>query len=285
MQQLSEEQRKQLEEKLKSMTPEQLKELQKQQCVFCQIASGKVPSKKVYEDQKCLAVLDISPASKGHLLLLPKEHYAVMPQVPEETIGHLFVVAKNLSQVLLKTFKADGTTVFIANGAAAGQRSQHFLVHVIPRKGGDGLLNVEEKLVDQEMVSKVRNAVEGKLQELLGKKPELKKEQKLISVTEEEMFLTSYSAKRYHQKNCAFAQNIPEGSKIIFSKDEAAASGKNPCTCVSGRKIPLVKKEPKKKTKKQETMPKVRSGPKQKASKPNDEEKGANLDDIARLFS
>ncbi len=186
MQQLTEEQRKQLEEKLKGMTPEQLKELQKQQCIFCQIVAGKIPSKKVYEDKRCAAVLDINPAAKGHILLLPREHYAIMPQVPEEILGHLFLVAKNLSQVLLKTFKADGTNIFIANGSAAGQRAQHFLVHVIPRKGGDGILNMEEKLVNQEMVSKIKSAVEGKLQESLGlKKLEGKKEERKEEAKEE----------------------------------------------------------------------------------------------------
>ena len=78
----TEEQRKQWEEKIKNMSPEELQELQRQQCIFCQIISSKIPSKKIYEDSTCLAVLDINPAAKGHLLLLPKEHYAIMPQVP-----------------------------------------------------------------------------------------------------------------------------------------------------------------------------------------------------------
>lgn len=287
MQQLTEEQRQQLEEKIKSMSPEQLKELQKQQCIFCQIVSGKVSSKKLYEDKKCVVVFDINPAAKGHLLLLPREHYAIMPQVPEEVLGHLFVVAKNLSQVLLKTYKVDGTNVFIANGPAAGQRAQHFMAHLIPRKGGDGILNIEEKLVDAAMVEKVKAAVEGKLRELLESKkfPGSKEEQKIIPVKEEEIFLTSHLAKRYHQKNCAFAQNIPEGSKILFSKEEAAASGKNPCTCVSGRKIPLVKEKPKRKPMQQGVISTVKVEPKQKASKQKREQQGANLDDIARLFS
>ena len=168
MQQFTEEQQKQSQEKLKNLAPEQLKELQKQQCIFCQIIAGKSSSHKIYEDAQCMAVLDINPATKGHLLLFPKKHYAIMPQVPEDIQGHLLVIAKKLSRILLKTFKADGTNFFAANGAAAGQRAQHFLIHIIPRKGGDGILNIEEKLVSREMVSKVKTAVEGKLQELLG---------------------------------------------------------------------------------------------------------------------
>ncbi|MBS3126878.1 HIT family protein [Candidatus Woesearchaeota archaeon] len=173
MPQLTEEQRKQLEEKLRNMSPEELREFQKQQCIFCQIISGKVPSKKIYEDNTCLAVLDINPATKGHLLLLPKEHYTIMPQLPDKEIGHLFSVAKTLSQLLLKALKVSGTTVFIANGLAAGQRAQHFMIHLIPRKEGDGILDFQEKLVDAKMRQKVRAAIENKLNEILGVKKEV----------------------------------------------------------------------------------------------------------------
>ena len=78
-QQMTEEQVKELQEKIKNMSPEELKEFQKKQCVFCQIISGKVQSKKVYDDEKCIAILDINPANPGHVLLLPKEHYSIMP--------------------------------------------------------------------------------------------------------------------------------------------------------------------------------------------------------------
>jgi histidine triad (HIT) family protein len=168
MEDMTDEQRKQLEEKLKNMSPEELAEFQKQQCIFCQIISGKIPSKKIYEDEVCIAILDINPATKGHILLLPKEHYAIMPQVPDEVIGHLFKVSKKLSQSLLKGMRATGTNVFIANGLAAGQKAQHFMLHVIPRKEGDGIIEVEEKLIDKEMIEKIKSAVEGKLNSLLG---------------------------------------------------------------------------------------------------------------------
>ena len=104
-QQLTEEQRRELEEKLKNMSPEELREFQKQQCVFCQIIAGKIPSKMVFDDEQCVAVLDINPASPGHLLLLPKEHYAIMPQVPEELLNHLTIISKKLSQILLRALK------------------------------------------------------------------------------------------------------------------------------------------------------------------------------------
>lgn len=121
------------------MSPEELAAFQRQNCVFCQIAAGRVPAKAVYSDDDCIAVLDINPASKGHMLLMPKEHYSVMPQVPAHVIEHLFMVCKGLSQAALKSLQCRGTTIFVANGVAAGQRAPHFMVHVIPRSDNDSI--------------------------------------------------------------------------------------------------------------------------------------------------
>lgn len=111
----------------------------KQQCIFCHIIAGDVAAKKVYEDEQVMAVLDINPASTGHILLLTKEHYSIMPQLPDNLIGHLGQVSKALSLVLLKALNTEGTTIFIANGPAAGQRAQHFMLHIIPRKKDDNV--------------------------------------------------------------------------------------------------------------------------------------------------
>lgn len=121
----------------RNLSESELEELQKKNCVFCHIASGKVPAKKVYEDERCIAVLDINPASPGHVLLMPKEHHTIMFQVPDDVLGHVFVIAKALSQAGLKAFQTKGTTILAANGVAAGQRAPHFMLHVIPRTAGD----------------------------------------------------------------------------------------------------------------------------------------------------
>lgn len=114
-------------------------EEQKKSCIFCRIVAGDAPSKKVFEDDLVLAVLDISPACKGHILVLPKEHYPIMPLIPQKTFEHLFLRVKDLSYCTKQGLLCDGTTVFIANGGAAGQQSQHFLLHLIPRDKGDSL--------------------------------------------------------------------------------------------------------------------------------------------------
>ena len=144
-----------MQEKIKAMPPEELRNFQKQQCVFCHIVAEKVPSKKIYEDEKVLAILDINPANPGHLLLLPKEHYVIMPQMPQEEISHISMVAKALSNAVLKTLKAKGTNIFIANGITAGQRAQHFMMHIIPRSENDGLmLSIQKKAIKKDWASK-----------------------------------------------------------------------------------------------------------------------------------
>jgi histidine triad (HIT) family protein len=116
------------------LSPEQQKiiEEQKQHCPFCKIVKGEIPSTKVYEDSECIAVLDINPGAKGHTLLVPKEHYPILPLIPQAVQQHLASVASQLSQALKKAMLTNNTEIFIANGAAAGQQSSHFLIHLLP---------------------------------------------------------------------------------------------------------------------------------------------------------
>jgi histidine triad (HIT) family protein len=162
------------EEQLKAMTPEQLKEMQKQQCIFCQIVSGKVASRKIYEDDVCIAVLDINPANPGHALIIPKEHYSIMPLMPDKVISHLFLTAKKISTAVLRGLKADGTNIFIANGAAAGQKAPHFMIHLIPRRENDGItaLTVPQNVMEKEDADKLRSAISRSIRARLGGREE-----------------------------------------------------------------------------------------------------------------
>ena len=138
-------------------------ELIKQNCVMCKIVKGEIEAKKVYEDDVCLAVLDINPATKGHLILFPKEHYMMMPLVPDDVLGHIGVISKYLSDLLKETFGAENVDVQIANGAAAGQQSQHFLMHVIPRYSDDTLdfsLKGESQYREEELLEFVEKVKE-----------------------------------------------------------------------------------------------------------------------------
>ena len=162
--QINPDQLKELQEKIKRMSPEELKEFQKKQCIFCQIISGKIQARKIYEDEKVTAVLDINPANPGHILLLTKEHYSIMPQIPDDDVAHIFIVAKSLSNSMLRGIDAHGTNLIVANGIAAGQRAQHFIVHIIPRKENDGVNFVlPQKTIEQNEIEHIGNKIKAAL--------------------------------------------------------------------------------------------------------------------------
>ena len=108
-----------------------------QQCFFCKVLGDDSPARKVYEDEHCIGILDAKPATPGHVLLVPKGHFKSMQEVPQQLLQHLFVVMKKISHALLRMFKTEGTSMFIANGQAAGQRAPHFIMHIMPRHPND----------------------------------------------------------------------------------------------------------------------------------------------------
>ena len=107
-------------------------------CIFCKIANGEIPSKTVYEDENFRVILDLGPATKGHALILPKEHYANLFELPEDTAAAAMKVAKKLSAQMVENLGADGLNLVQNNGEVAGQTVKHFHLHLIPRYKDDG---------------------------------------------------------------------------------------------------------------------------------------------------
>ncbi len=156
-----------------NLSPEQIAAMSKQQCIFCHIASGRVAAKKIYEDDKVVCVLDINPGNPGHVLIVPKEHYVIMPQLPEDLLQHIGMVAKGVSKAQLKALKAQGTNVFVANGVTAGQRAQHFMMHVIPRMENDEIgLVLPERAMAPADFKKAQKIIKKALAKALGMKVE-----------------------------------------------------------------------------------------------------------------
>lgn len=156
------EQKNRLKDFLARLSPEQIDFLQNQQemktCPFCDIISGKIDSRRIYEDEYVLAILDINPSNKGHILLMPKKHYVVLAQMSDEEVSYLFKVANHLSKKVFELLKVDGTNIFVANGRAAGQVVPHILVHIIPRIEGDGInLNWVPKQYTSEEMNSIAN--------------------------------------------------------------------------------------------------------------------------------
>lgn len=146
-----------------------------QQCIFCSIVKKQIPSFIVYEDDKVLAILDANPAIRGHVLVLPKDHYPIFPIIPPDVINNISNAIKLISHSMLKSLNADGTTIFIANGAIAGQKSGHALVHIIPRYENDKITSFNipnEKINNSELKISKKMFIE-KLKELESKSSNL----------------------------------------------------------------------------------------------------------------
>ena len=107
-------------------------------CIFCKIANGEIPSRTIYEDEQFRAILDLGPATKGHALILPKEHFADLFEMPAELAADAMKLAKKLAALQKERLGADGLNLVQNNGEAAGQTVQHFHIHLIPRYEGDG---------------------------------------------------------------------------------------------------------------------------------------------------
>lgn len=102
-------------------------------CIFCKIIGGQIPSATIYEDEDFKVILDISPAAKGHALILPKEHYANIYELPEELAARAMVLAKRLASHMTEKLHCDGFNLVQNNGEIAGQTVFHFHMHLIPR--------------------------------------------------------------------------------------------------------------------------------------------------------
>lgn len=107
-------------------------------CIFCKIAAGEIPSKTLYEDEEFRVILDLGPATKGHALILPKNHYRNLFELPEEQAGKVMVLAKKMAARMREKLHCDGFNLVQNNEEVAGQTVFHFHVHLIPRYEGDG---------------------------------------------------------------------------------------------------------------------------------------------------
>ncbi len=106
-------------------------------CIFCKIIAGEIPSATVYEDDDVKAILDVNPAARGHVIVLPKKHASDVFSIPDEDLSKAICVAKKVAAALKEAYKCDGVNILQNNGEAAGQTVFHLHIHVIPRFEGD----------------------------------------------------------------------------------------------------------------------------------------------------
>ena len=106
--------------------------------VFEMIINGDIPSTRLYEDDECIVILDISPVQKGHALVISRKCYPTFTDVPMETLSHMMEIARKVDMKQREALHAEGTNIMINNSQASGQEVPHLHIHVIPRYAGDG---------------------------------------------------------------------------------------------------------------------------------------------------
>ena len=107
--------------------------MNKDDCIFCNIANGEIPSATVYEDIICRVILDVNPANKGHALIIPKEHFDNIYSMDAETAAKIFTIATEVAKAQKAELNPDGLNILQNNGEAAGQTVFHFHMHLVPR--------------------------------------------------------------------------------------------------------------------------------------------------------
>ena len=130
----------------------------KDDCIFCKLANGEIPTNAIYEDEDFKVILDASPVTRGHCLILPKTHAENLLELPEEYCEKILPVAQKCGQVLMKVLHCDGLNVLQNNGEVAGQTVFHLHVHLIPRYKDDNVVirfeepvSVDAKALAQEI--------------------------------------------------------------------------------------------------------------------------------------
>ena len=131
-------------------------------CIFCKIANGEIPSTTLYEDEDVRVILDLGPATRGHALLLPKNHFANLFELDDETAQKAILVAKKMAGKMKAALGADGFNLVQNNGEAAGQTVFHFHMHLIPRYENDnaGILWEPGETTPEDM-AEVKRLVDG----------------------------------------------------------------------------------------------------------------------------
>jgi len=112
--------------------------MKKADCIFCKLANGEIPTNAIYEDDDFKVILDVAPATRGHALILPKEHADNLYELPDEIASKALVLAKKMATQMTEKLQCEGFNLLQNNGEIAGQTVTHFHIHLIPRYQEDG---------------------------------------------------------------------------------------------------------------------------------------------------
>lgn len=139
-----------------------------EECLFCKIVNGEIPSKEVYSDGDFLAFLDINPRNPGHTLVIPRRHYSTILEMPDNEVGNLLKIVKKIAIAVKKGTNADGISICQSNGRAAGQVIPHVHFHVIPRFLNEGPPGLESMLPAKRLTPEIMNKLSETIKGSLG---------------------------------------------------------------------------------------------------------------------
>lgn len=151
-------------------------------CQFCELNESE---DKIYEDEKVVAVLLRKAANPGEVLLVPKEHYPIVEQVPDYVVAHMGILSNKISMAIFESMKVQGTNIIISNGIAAGQSIPHFSIRIIPRLINDGLnLTWKPKQLTEEEMSTIELMLKEQTKDIGAFEKEKKEPEKVERETE-----------------------------------------------------------------------------------------------------
>ena len=136
--------------------------MRKDDCIFCKLANGDIPTNTIYEDEEYRVIMDAAPATKGHALVLPKDHYADIYEIDSEVLGRAIQVGQKVVKHATKILGCDGYNLLQNNGTAAGQPVFHFHLHLIPRYAdmdNKKILTWPESDVDADAIKAITEAI------------------------------------------------------------------------------------------------------------------------------
>ncbi|MCK4670623.1 MAG: HIT domain-containing protein [Nanoarchaeota archaeon] len=236
---------------VEKMTEQQRMEEVKKQCPFCQIVEGNIPATKVYEDDKVIAILDINPGAKGHVLLMPKDHFFLAAMMPPDLFNYFFKMVKEVGQCVEEAMLSQGVEIFLASGQAAGQQSSHMMIHIVPREQSDDLscFDLPENKLDEKKLEELRKVLKQNLDIAIKRKfgPQKKLGKKEVL----QIIESNPQVKEMILKNSdEFKKMVPQNPQLqaLFKDvdvDEIIAE-------LTGEKVEKKEKKTKKKKKKKE---------------------------------
>ncbi len=138
--------------------------MKKEDCIFCKLANGEIPTNTLFEDDVVRVIFDAAPAAQGHVLVMPKEHFDDVFSMDTQTAAHVFMVATRVAKALKQELNCEGMNLLQNNGKVAGQTVFHFHLHIIPRNEGDGIdVKWNPGTASQDVIDKLIKDLQGKI--------------------------------------------------------------------------------------------------------------------------